>query len=128
MRNLFATLFFVSVGMLIDPAFVAANLGLVLGLAVFTIGAKAVCTLLAILPFRLGARTTLVASLGMVPVGEFSYVLAQTGREAGAIPESLHAAILAASVLTIVVTPLGFSLRPVDSGLPGWWGRRRQSA
>jgi CPA2 family monovalent cation:H+ antiporter-2 len=61
MRNMFATLFFVSVGMLIDPAFVLANLHTVLGLAAFIVLAKALLTLLAVLPFQLGTRTTAFA-------------------------------------------------------------------
>jgi monovalent cation:H+ antiporter-2, CPA2 family len=115
MRNLFATLFFVSVGMLIDPAFVLANLGAVLGLSAFIVLAKALLGLVAILPFRLGARTTAFTALGLVQIGEFSYVLAQAGHAAGIISDDLNSLILAASVLTIVLTPLAFR---TAEGLP----------
>jgi CPA2 family monovalent cation:H+ antiporter-2 len=112
MRNLFAALFFVSVGMLIDPAFVLANLPAVLGLAAFIVLAKTVLTLLAILPFRLGAKTTAFVCLGLMQIGEFSYLLARTGREVGAISEELNSLILTSSVVTIVLTPVGFRLAP----------------
>lgn len=113
MRNLFATLFFVSVGMLIDPAFVAANLGAVIGLGLFIAVAKALLTVVAILPFRLGAVTTAFTGLGMLQIGEFSYVLAGAGRAAGAIPDELNNLILTSSLVTIILTPLAFRLAPV---------------
>ncbi|HEU0028106.1 MAG TPA: cation:proton antiporter [Ktedonobacterales bacterium] len=117
MRNLFATLFFVSIGMLINPSFIARNLLAVIGLALFIVAAKALITLGAILPFRLGARTILFTSLGMVSLGEFSYVLAQAGLGVGAISTDLYSLILAASVLTILLTPLAFQTAPILEGL-----------
>jgi CPA2 family monovalent cation:H+ antiporter-2 len=115
MRNLFATLFFVSVGMLIDPAFVMANLAAVIGLSAFIVVAKAVLAGLAVLPFRLRARTVAFTGLGLVQIGEFSYVLAQAGHGAGIISDDLNSLILAASVVTIVLTPLAFR---AAEGLP----------
>jgi CPA2 family monovalent cation:H+ antiporter-2 len=112
MRNLFATLFFVSVGMLIDPVFVWHNLPAVIGLALFIVVAKALATLLGVAPFRLGGRTAAFVSLGMVQIGEFSYVLARSGREAGVISDDFNTLILAASLVTIVLTPVGFGLAP----------------
>ena len=112
MRNLFATLFFVSVGLLIDPGFILANLPAVLGLTLFIVIAKALLTLVALLPFQLGARTTLLAALAMIQLGEFSYVLAAAGLAAGAIDRYLHDLILTASLLTIVLTPAAFWLGP----------------
>src|SRR4028119_2489152 len=58
MRDLFATLFFVSVGMLIDVGFIVRNLPSVIGLTFFILGAKALLTAVALLPFRLGSKTT----------------------------------------------------------------------
>jgi CPA2 family monovalent cation:H+ antiporter-2 len=115
MRNLFATLFFVSVGMLIDPAFVLGNLAAVLGLSAFIVFAKALLAGLAVWPFRLGARTSAFTALGLVQIGEFSYVLARAGHTAGIVSDDLNNLILAASVVTIVVTPLAFR---VAQGLP----------
>ncbi len=112
MRNLFATLFFVSVGMLIDPAFIARNLPAVLGLALFIIAAKVLIAAAVILPFRLGGKTTVFASLGLMQIGEFSYVLARAGREAGAIPDALNSLILTSSLVTIVLTPAAFWIAP----------------
>lgn len=113
MRNLFATLFFVSVGMLIDPWFIVSNPGSVVGMAVFILIVKGLSTAVAVMPFRLGSKTVLFTSLGMAQIGEFSYVLANAGRQSQAIPESLHTLILTSSVLTIVLTPAGFAVAPI---------------
>jgi monovalent cation:H+ antiporter-2, CPA2 family len=112
MRNLFGTLFFVSVGMLIDPAFVWRNLPLVLALALFIVAAKVAATLLAVAPFRLGARTAAFTALGMLQIGEFSYVLARSGLDAGVISDEFYTLILAASIVTIVLTPPAFNVAP----------------
>ena len=112
MRDLFATLFFVSVGMLIDVRFIVANLPAVLGLALFIMLAKAVLTSLALLPFRLGQKTMAFTAFGMVSIGEFNFVLARAGLDAGAIPRELYNLILSAALVTILCAPLGFALAP----------------
>jgi monovalent cation:H+ antiporter-2, CPA2 family len=112
MRNLFATLFFVSVGMLIDLRFIRDNLLAVLGVALFIMAAKVLITLLTLLPFRLGGKTTAFVSLGMLQIGEFSYVLASAGRAADAIPATQYSLILTASLVTIVLTPGAFWVAP----------------
>ena len=112
MRNLFGTLFFVSIGMLIDPSFIIRNLPAVLGLSLFIVVAKALLTFVAIVPFRLGGKTTIFAALGMIQIGEFSYVLASAGREIGAISDTLNNLILTASVVTIILTPVAFRFSP----------------
>ncbi len=116
MRNLFATLFFVSIGMLIDPAFIVNNLPTVIGLALLIAVLKALITLLAVLPFRVGGRTAVFTSLGMVQIGEFSYLLAREGVEVGAVSATLNNLVLTSSVLTIVLTPPAFALAPKLEG------------
>lgn len=112
MRDLFATLFFVSVGMLLDVGFVARNLPVVLGMAFFIMLVKVVATTISLTPFRLGAKTVAFTALGMVSIGEFNYVLALVGRTSGAIPKELYNLILSASLLTIVLTPAAFWVAP----------------
>jgi CPA2 family monovalent cation:H+ antiporter-2 len=112
MRDLFATLFFVSVGMLLDVGFVMRNLPAVLGMALFIMLMKVLATTFALVPFKLGAKTIAFTALGMVSVGEFNYVLALVGRTSGAIPTELYNLILSASLLTIVFTPAAFWVAP----------------
>lgn len=120
MRDLFATLFFVSVGMLIDVGFIGRNLPSVIGLSLFIMLAKALLTATALLPFRLGGKTTAFASLGMISIGEFNYVLAQVGRSSNVIPLELYNLILSSSLLTILLTPAAFWVAPrVGKALSG---------
>ena len=112
MRDLFATLFFVSVGMLIDVKFIAGHLPAIFGMAIFIMLAKSVCTFVALMPFRMGGKTTAFAALGMISIGEFNYVMAQVGRTSGAVSDELYNLILSSSLLTIVLTPAAFWVAP----------------
>jgi CPA2 family monovalent cation:H+ antiporter-2 len=112
MRDLFATLFFVSIGMLMDVGFIFSHAWSVIGMGLFIMAAKAFFTAVALLPFRLGGKTMAFASLGMISIGEFNYVLANAGRSAGAISADLFNLILSASLLTILFTPPAFWIAP----------------
>jgi CPA2 family monovalent cation:H+ antiporter-2 len=121
MRDLFATLFFVAMGMLVDVKFVLDNWWLVLLCAAFVMTVKALFTAGVLLPFRLGGKTTLFASLGMISIGEFSYVLAQAGRSAGVLSADAHNLIIATSLPTILLTPAAFHIAPrVANALAQW--------
>src|SRR5262249_18653421 len=67
-RDLFATLFFVSVGMLIDVRFILEHWPVVLAAAGFTLLLKAIATFLGVLPFNIAARTAAFTTLGMIPI------------------------------------------------------------
>jgi CPA2 family monovalent cation:H+ antiporter-2 len=108
LRDLFATLFFVSVGMLIDVHFVVQHWPAVLAFAIGAIILKALATLSGILPFQLTPRTAAFTALGMVPIGELNFVLAQSGLRVNALSLDNYKTILAAALLTILITPLLF--------------------
>jgi CPA2 family monovalent cation:H+ antiporter-2 len=102
-RDLFAVLFFVSIGSLIDPDELGTGLGwLALLLAVVVFGKVLVAYLLARLT-RLAARPLQLA-VGLGQVGEFSFVLASFGLAAGVIERPLYAAMLSAVAITIAVS------------------------
>ena len=102
-RDLFAVLFFVSIGSLIDPDELGTGLGwLALLLAVVVFGKVLVAYLLARLT-RLAARPLQLA-VGLSQVGEFSFVLASFGLAAGVIERPLYAAMLSAVAITIAVS------------------------
>lgn len=126
MRDLFATLFFVSIGMLIDVRFIIAHPLAIIGLALFIVIVKAVVTTVALLPFRMGGKTTLFAGLGMIPIGEFNYVMAQKGLEVNAITVDQLNLILTSSLLTIALAPAALWIAPRADLLLGrlpWLGR-----
>jgi CPA2 family monovalent cation:H+ antiporter-2 len=112
MRDLFATLFFVSMGLLVNVTYVVAHFPFVLGAALFIVFLKALVTLGVLLPFKLGGKTTTFAGLGMISIGEFSFVLAQAGLDAEAITPDIYNLIVAAALVTIFLTPGAFWVAP----------------
>ncbi|MET0499709.1 MAG: cation:proton antiporter [Steroidobacteraceae bacterium] len=111
-RDLFATLFFVSVGMLIDIHFIVDHWPVVLATAAFTLLLKALATFVGVVPFKIGARTAAFTTLGMISIGELNFVLAQVGLQHNALSSDIYNLILTSSLATIVLTPLAFSLAP----------------
>lgn len=111
-RDLFATLFFVSVGMLIDVRFILDNWPIVLATALFVLVLKAVATFLGVLPFKIAARTAAFTTLGMISIGELNFVLAQVGLQQKVLSLDIYNLILTSSLVTIVLTPAAFSIAP----------------
>jgi monovalent cation:H+ antiporter-2, CPA2 family len=112
MRDAFAVLFFVSVGMLFQPSFILREpllVGVALGLVVI---AKPLASTLLLLVLGKPARAALGIGLGRGQVGEFSFILAALGTELGVLPAKAGSALVAASMLSITVNPLLLSLAP----------------
>jgi CPA2 family monovalent cation:H+ antiporter-2 len=110
MRDAFAVLFFVSVGMLFDPSQFVANLGLTAGtLAVVLVG-KPLAALLVVLVLRHPVKTALSVAFALAQIGEFSFILATLGRQMGLLPERAIQAIVAAAIISITLNPLLFRL------------------
>ncbi|MBX7254111.1 MAG: cation:proton antiporter [Candidatus Promineofilum sp.] len=124
-RDFFSVLFFVSVGMLVDPAVVMANIGKVVVLSLLVIGGKAVITLLLGFVLPSSARTMIVVAAGLSQIGEFSFIVGQAGVGLGLIDGDQYGLILAAAVVSIVVNPLMFALIPgmerALRGVPWLW-------
>ncbi len=110
MRDAFAVLFFVSVGMLLDPSALLEEPWLVVAaLAVVVVGKPlVVALLLAVLRYPL--RTVLSVPSALAQIGEFSFILAGVGRSLGVLPESAMDVIVAVSITSIVVNPLASRL------------------
>lgn len=113
LRDLFATLFFVSIGMLIDVRLLLDHWGDVLLVAAGTMSLKFLATLAGVAPFRVGAQTTAFTSLGMIPVGELNYIVAFAALQANVFSQQTYNLILAASLITIVLTPQALALAPL---------------
>jgi CPA2 family monovalent cation:H+ antiporter-2 len=104
-RDLFASLFFVSVGMLIDVQGLLSQLGLVALLAAVTIVGKTAIVTLVVMLIGMPGQVALRTGLSLAQVGEFSFVLASIGVQAEAIPPELLHLTLATALVTIVATP-----------------------
>lgn len=106
LRDVFAALFFVSVGMLLDPGFVLERWPVVAAVVATILVGKPVATLAGLRLAGVGGRTATLASLGLAQIGEFSFVLATLGTAKGLVPPEVAGVILAAALLTILATPL----------------------
>lgn len=106
-RDLFAVLFFVSVGMLVDPAALAADAGLVALLVVVAVLGKGALTAGLGRGFGLPRRSALMLGAAMAQVGEFSFILAEDALELGVMGERAYNLILGTAVVSILISPLG---------------------
>jgi CPA2 family monovalent cation:H+ antiporter-2 len=119
MRDAFAVLFFVSVGMLVEPSFVWREPLLVaVTLALITLLKPAISALLLVLLGR-PARSALAIAAGRGQIGEFSFILAALGAHLGVLPARAASALTAASILSITLNPLLLRFAPhADALLP----------
>lgn len=105
LKDTFAAVFFVSVGMMINPAMIAKYW---LPIIVITLVVLVVRSIVGIFSFMLGGadlHTSVQSSLSLAPVGEFSFILATLGISLGAISDFIYPIIVSVSVITIFVTP-----------------------
>jgi CPA2 family monovalent cation:H+ antiporter-2 len=110
LRDAFAVLFFISVGMLFDPRVLLHEpLPLLAVLAVVLIGTPLTAFLL-LRAFRRSWSTALTIAAGLAQIGEFSFILAGLGVGLGMIPGAVRDLILGASILSIFVNPVLFHL------------------
>jgi CPA2 family monovalent cation:H+ antiporter-2 len=122
-RDSFTGIFFISVGMLVDPDFVLQHLGLVLGLTVGVILLKGIVGTLAARSLGRSLQLSIVAGFSIAQVGEFSFVLASVGIGAGLLSDDAYQTFLAISVLSMLVTPLLIAGAPAFADAVGRWLR-----
>ena len=112
LRDVFAALFFVSVGMLIDPVFLWNNIAPILGLvALVFVGKFSIVTPL-VLAFGYPLRTALIAGFGLAQIGEFSFVLTALGENLGLVSPKVYLLILGTTACTLCLTPFVLRLLP----------------
>ena len=109
-REAFAVLFFVSIGMLVNPSYLLNNVAVILGLTALIVIGKALLTVLLGFIFPWPARTTLVLAAGLSQIGEFSFILGQEGVGLGLLDQNQYSLILAGALLSITLNPLMFRL------------------
>ncbi len=108
LRDAFAVLFFVSVGMLFDPSILLEHPLLVLATVFIIVVGKSAAAFLIVLAFRKPIGTALTISASLAQIGEFSFILAAMGVELGMLPEQGRDLILAGAIISIILNPLVF--------------------
>ena len=125
MRDAFAVLFFVSVGMLFDPSVVVDQPWLLLGLLVIVLVAKPLTAFLIVWLLRYSVRSALTVAVALAQIGEFSFLLADEARRHQLLPTEGYSLLVTCALLSITVNPLLFratiSLEKWLRGKPRLW-------
>ena len=110
LRDAFAVLFFVSVGMLLDPAvFVEHPLAVIATIAIIIVG-KSVAAYLIVRAFGHSRSTAFTVSASLAQIGEFSFILIGIGIDLSMVPKESRDLILAGAIVSIMFNPLIFTL------------------
>lgn len=129
-KDVFNSLFFISVGMLLDLKFAFTHLRLLAVLVLGTIVGKALLAGVTARALSPSTRTALLVGMAIAQIGEFSFVLARLGVQHDLLDANLYQGFLAVAVTTMMATPLLISLAPafarhMPEGLDGRLGRER---
>lgn len=125
-KDFFGAIFFVSVGMLVDPAIILEYLPQILVITLVIIIAKPLSAIVGYLFSGQSLKIAIPAAMALCQIGEFSYILASMGKDLNATPSYLYPVIVAVSILTTFITPywvkLGDRLYPfIYSHSKGGW-------
>ncbi len=120
-RDVFAAVFFVAVGMLIDPTLIAEHWVAVLVLTVVVMLGKTMAVSSGAFLAGQGTQTSIRAGLSMAQIGEFSFIIASLGLSLGVVREFLYPVAVAVSAITTLATPY---LVRVAEPFAGWVDRR----
>ncbi|MDR7047939.1 CPA2 family monovalent cation:H+ antiporter-2 [Duganella sp. 3397] len=118
LRDAFAVLFFVSVGMLFEPSIVTEQPLKLLAVVAIIVFGKSVAAFLLVVLLRYPAKTALMVSASLAQIGEFSFILAALGMSLGLMPAEGQSLILAGAIISIALNPLVFSAtKPLERWL-----------
>jgi CPA2 family monovalent cation:H+ antiporter-2 len=121
LQDAFAVLFFVSVGMLFDPAILVEEPLAVLATVAIILVGKSLAAVALVLLLRYPARTALIAAASLAQIGEFSFILAGLGMSLGLLSKEGQSLIVAGALISIAMNPFVFS---AFESLHQWMGRR----
>ena len=113
LRDIFATLFFVSLGMLVNLDYLSNHIALVVAVVIAIIAGKFIISGFVPRLFGYSPKTMLYTGAGLFQIGEFSFVLAYAASNAGVISQDVYDLTLSCAVVTILLTPLGMSATSV---------------
>ncbi len=111
-KEVFSSIFFISVGMLLDVNFFLSHLPIIALCAAAIIAAKILMTVPAVKILNYSMRTALLTAFCLAQVGEFSFVLAKSALGLELISNDAYQIFLASSILTMVLTPLLIGVAP----------------
>ena len=125
-RDLFGLLFFVSVGMLLDPGFAVEHAGRIGAVVILTFVGKSLLIGILVRAFGYVHMAPWISGLGLSQIGEFSFVLARAGAASGMLSRPTYDLALTCTVLTMALSPLVSRLALPLGRM--WRGRRGTAA
>lgn len=105
-KDLFGAIFFVSVGMLVNPELIIKYMGPIIILTLFTIFGQMIFSTIGVLLSGQSLRTAIGAGMSMVQIGEFSFIIATLGNSLGVTSHFLYPIVVSVSVITTFTTPM----------------------
>jgi CPA2 family monovalent cation:H+ antiporter-2 len=105
LRDIFGAVFFVSVGMMIDPKLIAEHWQALLVLTAAVVGGKIIGVTFASMLSGVGSKTSIEAGMSLSQIGEFSFIIAGAGLQTGATRDFLYTLAVAVSAITTFLTP-----------------------
>jgi monovalent cation:H+ antiporter-2, CPA2 family len=118
LRDAFAVLFFVSAGMLLDPAYLIANPLPVAAVVALIVVAKWLTKVLIVGAAGHPPRVALTVAAGLAQIGEFSFIIGTLGRSLGLLPDAGYQLIVAGALISIGLNPVLFAvIRPLERRL-----------
>ncbi|MEQ1763545.1 MAG: cation:proton antiporter [Pyrinomonadaceae bacterium] len=111
-RDVFNSLFFVSIGLLLSLTSLISNIGVVLAVVLALVAGKAFVVWVIIRVLGYPQRVAAMVGLGLAQIGEFSFVLAKAGKGVGLFDEADYQIFLAASVISMIATPFLIAAAP----------------
>ncbi|VAW38337.1 Inner membrane protein, KefB/KefC family [hydrothermal vent metagenome] len=104
-RDIFSSLFFVSIGMLLDVNFFMNNTAAIALIVLAVILLKSSVVILVAQIIRYPLRMAIIVGLTLAQIGEFSFILMKIGEKSGVIPDNIYQLVLASTVVTMALTP-----------------------
>ena len=112
LRDVFNSLFFISIGMLLDLGFVLDNFSIILTVVIMIMLIKFMLTMVTTVLMRYPLHTAFLVGLSLAQVGEFSFVLSLIGIQQGLLNNDIYQIFLASAILTMIATPFMIQIGP----------------
>lgn len=112
LRDIFAVIFFVTLGFLLNPQFLFSHAGMIFSFSLLVIILKLIVVLALILYLGYHTKTAFLTGLSLTSVGEFAFVLGQMGLKNSLITEEVNLTIVSVALLTLIVSPWLIGLAP----------------
>ena len=105
-KDMFGAVFFLSVGMMVDPAIIIQRWTSIVPIAIIAVVAKLVFATIGMMLSGQDIETSMKGGVSLAPIGEFSFIIAGLGISLGVMDKYLYPVIVASSILTIIATPV----------------------